>query len=148
MEVLRGLTIMSVKAGNDAVSLFNEPIEGSAYRMVYDRYGYLADIENVGTGALAEDQLVFVRKQGTYGRSDYRIKETFILYEPDQFNAEQRVEYADIYKDYFAGMGTASYQEFDEEINEVTAMDKYVDKKTNDGMFDSFVEEKYFDSII
>ncbi|MCH5186775.1 MAG: S-layer homology domain-containing protein [Oscillospiraceae bacterium] len=100
IDTVRQLSIMNVNGGTPEVSLENEPMEGNCFRFVYDSRGYLKDIENVGIGAIAPDQLVLVRKQGDYNRISFRMKETFILYEPDQFTEEQQKYYKGIYSGY------------------------------------------------
>ncbi len=80
--------------------LEDEPIEGSCYRLEYDNRGYIVGVEDVGVGALAENQLVLVRKQGS--RENYistRIRESYILYEYEEIaeSDELREEYKDIY---------------------------------------------------
>ncbi len=112
--------------------LTNEPIEGSAYRLVYDNAGYLTDVESVGTGALAEDQLVLARKQGDYNRLNFRVKEFFILYEPSQFTDAQKTLYSSIYGDYdFGDVSLSSV--YAEEETPVEAADIATDYGESEG---------------
>lgn len=97
--------------------LLNEPIEGECYRMIYDGKGYISDVENVGNGAIAENQLILARKNGTRYTIGCRIAESIILYEPEDFTEVQKTEYKDIYSDYF-DYGTASTAEVDVLLND------------------------------
>lgn len=91
--------------------LSNEPIEGECYRLIYDTKGYISDVENVGSGAIAENQLILTRKNGTRYTIGCRIAESIILYEPEDFTEAQKNEYKDIYSDYFDYASTASVEE-------------------------------------
>ncbi|MGN1097673.1 MAG: S-layer homology domain-containing protein, partial [Clostridia bacterium] len=65
-------------------TLSGEPIEGDCYRFDYDNRGYIVGVDNVGNGAIAEGQLVLVRKNGSNGQIGCRIAETYILYDYDE----------------------------------------------------------------
>lgn len=77
--------------------LTDEPLSATVYRLVYDNRGYLTDIENVGIGAVAEDQLVLTRQNGSAGQIAFRVTELFILYDYSEFTDEQKRFYAGLY---------------------------------------------------
>ena len=100
IDTLRYFSTMNIQYGENQI-LSDEPIEGNCYRLVYDSRGYINDVENVGTGAISENQLVLVRKQGTNNQLSLRIKETFILYEYDDIEESRTLRelYSKLYPD-------------------------------------------------
>ncbi len=102
VENIQNMTYFSTMdinvGGNNLVA---EPIGGNCYRLDYDSRGYISGIENVGSGAISEGQLVLARQNGTNAQISCRVQETYILYEYEDIaeSSELRRAYRTIYPD-------------------------------------------------
>lgn len=106
IDTLKYFSTFDIDAHDSQVT--GEPLENNCYRLIYDNNGYLTDVKDVGIGAVAEDQLVLVRKNGTNGTLSCRVAETYILYEPSEFTDDQILKYASVYPELAATISTQS----------------------------------------
>ncbi len=101
IDTLKYFSTINVQYGASSY-LTDEPLEGDCYRLVYDNRGYIIDVDNVGTGAISEGQLILTRRQGTNGQISLRISESYILYEYEDIaeSQELRETYSSIYPEF------------------------------------------------
>ncbi len=133
IDTMKYFSVFDLNIGSSSDNLTEEPIEGECYRFNYDSKGYIIGVENVGNGALAENQLVLVRKNGNSGTIGCRVAESYILYEPEDFTQEQKDLYSSIYSDY--------YENLEADTEEVTVEDVYIENAVTEDAYDEDAEK-------